>query len=446
MIFRRLLEFKLLLWKNKENRKPLILRGARQVGKTTLVDHFSKNFHNYIKLNMERPEDSKYFDSGKSSKQTIEQIFFEKELTLTDGETLLFIDEIQELPFLIKQLRYFHEDYPDLHLIVAGSLLEFELHGVDSYPVGRVEELCIHPLNFEEFLMALGEDSALKQFNHVPLNEFAFDKLNELFKTYTIIGGMPEVVRHYVTNRSMVGLNEVYSSIWDTYKSDILKYAKNRPQAQILSHIIQTAPLMKDRVVFNNFGGSDYKSREVGEALRSLDIARIIFLVYPTTETSVPFGSNLERRPRLQLLDTGLLNYASNLQIELLEMRDLSSYYRGFIANHVATQEMMALHTNHFYRPLFWVREKANSNAELDLTYQWKNTLIPIEVKSGNKGSLKSMNEFMQQSTNTVGVRLLNNYTKKEIIALNNGKNYTLINLPLFLISKIDLYLEYYNA
>jgi uncharacterized protein len=445
MTFNRLIENKLLLWKSKRRRKPLIIRGARQVGKTTLVDQFALNFKSYIKLNLERPEDATYFRLDKSAKQTIEQILFEKNSHSKLKDTLLFIDEIQALPFVIKQLRYFNEDYPDLAIIVAGSLLEFVLNEVTSYPVGRVEEICLNPLNFEEFLSATGEHAALKELNTIPLNEYAFEKINSLFKTYTIIGGMPEVVSVYEENKSMVGLNEVYSSIWNTYKADILKYAKSQSQSKILAHIVHTAPLIRDRVVFNNFGGSEYKSREVGESLRMLDLARVIYLLYPTTNHEVPFVANPERRPRLQFLDTGLLNYASNIMPDLLSLQDISTYYKGFIASHIATQELISTTYNHFYRPMFWVRENAKSNAEIDLTFQWQNKLIPVEIKAGNKVGLKSLNEFMEISTHTTAIRLLNNKVKVEDVKTNTGRHFRLINLPLFLTSKIDAYLSYFQ-
>jgi uncharacterized protein len=445
MIFNRLIEIKLNEWKNRKTRKPLIIRGARQVGKTTLVDKFAINFDHSVKLNLERPEDAKFFKPDKSSNDTIEQIIFEKNLDQDLSKTLLFIDEIQAMPFVIKQLRYLQEDYPKLSIIVAGSLLEFALKDVASYPVGRVEEICLNPLNFEEFLMAVGEDNAQKQLNTIPLKDFAFDKLNALFKTYTIIGGMPEVVKTYVENKSMVGLNDIYSSIWDTYKSDILKYSNSQSQSKVLNHIVHAAPTMRDRIVFNKFGNSEYKSREVGEALRMLDLARVIYLMYPTTEVVPPFVANYDRRPRLQFIDTGLLNYASKIIPDLLSLDDVSHFYKGFIAAHISTQELMSIQYNHFYRPMFWVRENANSNAEVDLTYQWKNKLIPIEIKSGKKGSLRSLNEFMEVAKHDKAIRLLNNKFSIEKTNTRLGKEYHLINLPLFLSSKVEEYLDYFQ-
>ncbi len=176
-------------WQTKSHRKPLILRGARQVEKSTLVKKFGKEFTYFIQLNLEKPNDKRY---------------------------------------VIKQLRYFYEEIPALNVIAAGSLLEFALGDVGSFPVGRVEELTLHPLDFEEFLMAIGDDNSLKALRQIPVPIYAYDKLFELFKKYVIIGGMPEVIKQYVVfGFSLAGLKEIYASIWETYKSDVVKYARN---------------------------------------------------------------------------------------------------------------------------------------------------------------------------------------------------------------------------
>lgn len=444
MIFTRNIEPLLQNWKNDTNRKPLILRGARQVGKSTLVNKFGATYKHYVSLNLERPNDKKFFDKEKEVVDVWNQIIFEKNIPNDLENTLLFIDEIQEIPHVIKQLRYFYEDLPQLHIIVAGSLLEFALGEVSSFPVGRVSEMTLHPMNFEEFLLATNEIQAIKQLQTVPMNDFAFDKLLKLFNNYLIIGGMPEVIKQYVTsNFSLSGLQNIYASIWETYKSDIVKYAKNSIETRVLRFILETAPYTRDRINFAGFGGSNYKSREVAEAFRALDLAKIIYLIYPTTQTAPPQLAEMNRKPRLQFLDTGLMNYASQIQSELLLLDDLNDYYRGFVVNHGVTQELISNLNSAFFKPQFWVRENANSNAEVDLTYKYKQYLIPIEIKSGAKGSLKSLHEFMDIAPHDFAIRFLGNKVNIENAKTRKGKVFRLINLPYFSVSQLDKYIDW---
>ena len=444
MNFYRKIESFLTNWRTKSPRKPLILRGARQVGKSTLINHFGEKYAHFIYLNLERPSDRKYFEKEREVKEIWQQILFEKNLPNLPQDTLLFIDEIQEIPHVIKQLRYFYEDLPQLHVIAAGSLLEFALGDVKSFPVGRIEEVTLHPLDFEEFLMAIGEDSALQQLRIVPLNNFAYDKLFSLFKKYLIFGGMPEVIKIYMaSNQSLTGLKDIYASIWETYKLDIVKYAKNETEAKVLRYIIESAPFVRDRINFVGFGGSNYRSREVSEAFRALDLAKIIYLIYPTTQTVPPQLPDLTRKPRLQFLDTGLMNYASDIQSELLQLEDLNDFYRGFVVNHGITQELIATAQNTFFKPQFWVRENSNSSAEVDLTYKWTQYLIPIEVKSGAKGSLRSLHEFMDAAPHDFAIRFLGNRMLLEKGRTRNGKVFNLLNLPYFAVSQLDHYLDW---
>ena len=270
----------LIKWKKSKNRKPLILRGARQVGKTTLVNQFSAEYSQYIYLNLERPEHIHFFDSLNTIKEIVESLFLKFELQPNYSKTLLFIDEIQESPKTIALLRYFYEDIPGLHVISAGSLLEFSLQHVKSFPVGRVSFMYLFPLNFEEFLNALGKKIAIKAFNQVPISDIAQTTLFDLFHLYALVGGMPEVIKRYIQTNSFVGLIEIYDSIWETYKSDVRKYAKSSTEEKVITHIMGSAyNFLDQRVTFQNFGNSNYKSREVGEAFRSLDEAKVIQLI-----------------------------------------------------------------------------------------------------------------------------------------------------------------------
>jgi uncharacterized protein len=447
MAFTRKLELYLEGWKKNQGRKPLIIRGARQVGKSTLIRKFGKQFSYFIELNLERSDDLNFFTNFSNVSMLMEAVCFSRNLPFDPPKTLLFIDEIQEYPDAIRQLRFFFEDLPGMPVIAAGSLLEFALGEVSSFPVGRVEQVVLHPMDFEEFLLATGETMALAQLLKVPMNDFAFQKLMMLFNRYIIIGGMPEVIRQYVeNNKSLTGLSEIYSSIWDVYKDDIEKYGRNDTEKKVLRHLVNTAPFVKDRFSFAGFGESQYKSREVGEAFRALELAGLLRLVYPTTNTEPPMLPDLKRKPRLQFLDTGIMNYASNIQAEMLALNDFTDFYSGFVVNHVVTQEIMAQQIRLDYKPVFWVREKANSNAEVDACVKWKNLLIPIEVKSGHQGRLRSLQVFMDACPHTYAVRLLGNAISVESGQTRNGKDYTLLNLPYCCASKLEQYLDWFIA
>ncbi|MEZ4827691.1 MAG: AAA family ATPase [Bacteroidia bacterium] len=434
----------MLAWKQKQQRKPLIIRGARQVGKSTLIQEFGKGYRHFVSLNLERPRDRRFFDREREVRKAWQQILFEHNLPDEPEDTLLFLDEIQELPHVIRQLRYFYEDLPRLHVIAAGSLLEFSLGDVRSFPVGRVEEMALHPLDFEEFLMAADEQAALEQLRQIPLQSFAYDKLFRLYRQYLIIGGMPEVIKTFLHHpMELSRLREVYASIWDAYKSDIVKYARNHTETQVLRHLMSAAPYARDRIVFAGFGASNYRSREVGKAFRALNQARIMYLLYPTTQTVPPLLPDLTRRPRLQFLDTGLMNYASHIQAELLGLEDLNDYHRGFVVQHGAVQELIANPVQSGMRPLFWVRENANTNAEVDILCHWKTWLVPVEVKAGPQGRLRSLQEYMDLTPHNLAIRLLSNMHSVETVHTRRGKDFRLLNLPYFMASQLDRWIEW---
>jgi len=255
---------------------------------------------------------------------------------------------------------------------------------------------------------------------------------------------MPEVVKRYGEEKNMINLGEIYASLWQSYRDDVEKYASNSTERMIIRHIIDTAPFEKDRISFAGFGNSIYRSREVGEALRSLDMARIIRIIYPSTSVEPPAIPNLSRKPRLQLVDTGLLNYSIGHQAEMIGLDDLNDFYRGKIIQHLVYQQLQAQNHSPLYKPVFWVREKANSNAEVDLLYQYKKYLIPIEIKSGGHGTLRSLHQFIEQSSHKFGVRLLANKFSVESVKTPKGIPYLLMNLPYYASSRIPQYVEWF--
>jgi predicted AAA+ superfamily ATPase len=254
---------------------------------------------------------------------------------------------------------------------------------------------------------------------------------------------MPEVIKTYVETDTYTELGAIYQEIWQTYKDDVEKYGRNSTEKRVLRHIMETAAHEKDRITMAGFGNSNYKSREVGEALRSLDKSRLIQLVYPTISTMPPQDIDFTRKPRLQFLDTGLLNNILGIQSQLIGLNDLSDFYRGRIMQHIVFQQFQSQFTSIGSNLHFWVREKANSSSEVDIIYPFEQYLIPIEVKSGASGRLRSLHQFMDRTNHPYAVRLLSNKLSVEKVITPEGKPYTLLNLPYYLATRIPQYVNW---
>ena len=411
-----------------------------------MVHQFAKEFRHFISLNMEKRVHQRFFEGAQELRQITEAIFLSTNTPKDAGPVLLFIDEIQESPRAIQMLRYFYEERPDLFVIAAGSMLEFALREVPSFPVGRVEQMVLHPFDFEEFLMAMGHRAAVEALNHIPVEPHAHYTLLDLFHTYATVGGMPEVIKQYVSEQSMANLSHTYESLWQGYKDDVVKYARNPTERKVMQHVIFAAPHEKDRISFEGFGHSHYKSREVGEALRSLDQARLVQLIYPSNSTHLPIETDFKKRPRLQFLDTGLLNHAMQLHADMIGLQDLSVMYKGKIIQHIVTQELMAQNDSPSYKPHFWVRENANSQAEVDLLHPHKQYVIPIEVKSGESGTLRSLHQFIDACGHPYAIRLLANQFSVASLNTPKGTPFSLMNLPYYLGTKIPDYAAYFTT
>ena len=438
----------LLKWKNSNGRKPLVLRGARQVGKTTVVGLLAENYAQYIYLNLEREKDREVFAKYSSIDETVQYIFFQNNKNLDKiSDTLLFIDEIQIMPDAVAMLRYFYEEYPDLHVIAAGSMLETLFDRGINFPVGRVEFRKIYPVCFEEFLGAVNEKQALKLYSQIPLPAFAHDKLLQLFHTYTLIGGMPEVVKKYAETKDITSLSSVYESLLATYFDDVEKYAKNAGQVQVIRHAIRSSFYEAGtRIKYQGFGASSYNSREMSEVLRMLEKTMLVNLVFPTTQTAAPFMPDVKKSPKLLVLDTGLVNYFSGLQKELFGTRNLNTHYQGKIAEHIVGQEIFASNHNVLYTLQFWIRDKKQSSAEVDFLYNFNGQMIPVEIKSGKSGKLRSLHQFLEMSNIPVAVRFYAGQFQVEEHKTMAGKPFKLINIPYFLAGKLYDYLLHCNS
>jgi len=447
-MFKRMAIAEVIKWSTQSSRKPLIIRGARQVGKTTLVNQFAERFDQYVYLNLELPEDRAPFEAFSTVETLLQTVFFLKNQSVQNkNKTLLFIDEIQEVPEALNILRYLYEQEPDLAVIAAGSMLESLFDKDIHFPVGRVSFLVLRPVSFPEFLMALGEEAALEQVLHLPLNNFAHDKLLKLFHTYALIGGMPEVVAQYAAFRDFNALAPVFDALITSYLDEVEKYATNDSQLLHIRHVIRTSfTSAGKRIQFAGFGNSAYRSREISESLRIAEKALLLHLVYPITSGTLPLIPDLKKSPRLQILDTGMLNYFVGLQKDILGTNDLSSIYHGTLIEHLTGQELLAFQYDALSSLSFWVREKPTSSAEVDFIYLFDGKLIPIETKSGAEGRLRSLHLFMDLAPHKMAIRFYAGQIQITEATTPSGKKYKLLNLPYYLVSQLDNYLVWFQT
>ena len=432
-MFKRIALENLREWALKAERKPLVLRGARQVGKTTLVEMFAADFDHYIYLNLEEKDNAELFATDSTFDDLLAGIFFKAKLPVDSPRTLIFIDEIQTEPKAVQALRYFYEKRPDLYVIAAGSLLESLMGRHISFPVGRVEYMALHPCTFVEFLSAIGEEMLVSQVEKVAVPQSLHSYTLDLFKKYMIIGGLPEVVANYAQYHDMVRLSDVFNALLSGYRDDVEKYADNRKEQDSIRYILNYGwTSAGHRIQFAKFTNSSFKSADVSNAFRTLEKTLLLELVYPLTSTSFPILPDLKKSPKLLWLDTGLVNYVAGMQEELLFTTDSDELWNGDIAEHIVAQELLGATTTFGEKRLFWVRDARNSQAEVDFVIRYKSHLLPIEVKTGADSKLRSLHLFMEESKENIALRLWNGPMTSDVITRSDGRPFTLYNIPLY--------------
>lgn len=432
-MFRRIALENLREWALKAERKPLVLRGARQVGKTTLVEMFAADFDHYIYLNLEEKDNAELFATDSTFDDLLAGIFFKAKFPVDSPRTLIFIDEIQTEPKAVQALRYFYEKRPDLYVIAAGSLLESLMGRHISFPVGRVEYMVLHPCTFVEFLSAIGEEMLASQVDKVAVPQSLHSYTLDLFKKYMIIGGLPEVVANYAQYHDMVRLSDVFNALLSGYRDDVEKYADNRKEQDSIRYILNYGwTSAGHRIQFAKFTNSSFKSADVSNAFRTLEKTLLLELVYPLTSTSFPILPDLKKSPKLLWLDTGLVNYVAGMQEELLFTTDSDELWNGDIAEHIVAQELLGATTTFGEKRLFWVRDARNSQAEVDFVIRYKSHLLPIEVKTGANSKLRSLHLFMEESKENIALRLWNGPMTSDVITRSDGRPFTLYNIPLY--------------
>lgn len=441
-MFRRNIISKLEAWKQDKKHKPLILRGARQVGKTTVVNEFGSQFDNYLYFNLERNENAKLFEMEIPLDDLVNMLYASVGKVKKEGTTLVFIDEIQNSPKTIALLRYFYEQRPDLYVIAAGSLLENLVDVKVSFPVGRVQYLALRPCSFSEFLGAIGKNNLLAVLSQKAEYTVAFhEQLMHLFNQYTIVGGMPEAVQQYAETQDVIGIEDVYETLVQAYKDDSEKYVRGNKLTDVVRFILSYGwAFSGETITLGNFANSGYKSREVGEAFRLLEKAMLLELIYPVSSTQLPIIPETKRMPKLIWFDTGLVNYQAGIRKEIIGSTDMVDSWRGHIAEQITAQELLTLDDRVGQHRSFWA--KPNNGAEVDFIFTHNSKLYPIEVKSGTNAHLRSLQVFMDSSGVNIAIRIWSKPYSVDKVKTIHGKEFTLINLPFYLIGNLRSVLD----
>lgn len=399
-------------WRADPERLPLIIRGARQVGKTHVVRQLGSKFKNFVEINFEKQSQLyKVFEFDLDPERILRDLQAATQTRIIPGESLLFFDEVQQAPKAITALRYFYEELPSLHIIAAGSLVDFAIDQI-GIPVGRVAYLFMYPMSFIEFLAARGyQQLAIEILNHdaskelsSPLHDLGMRLLGEYFA----IGGMPKAVQVWSEQQDVLKAMQVLSRINNVYQDDFAKYAKKH-QIKYLDLLFQQLPKLVAQRFKYSVLKTDYRKRELAPAIDLLEKAGIINRIYQTKANGIPLGAELSHELfKIITLDIGL-----NQNILGFDLQDWfldpcqALINKGNLTEAFIGQEMMAYSDPNTKNQLYyWQREARGSHAEVDYVTALKNQIIPIEVKSGYGSSFKSMRLFLEShEASPFGVR-----------------------------------------
>lgn len=419
MYLSRKIDKELAAWRQEKEGKPLLIRGARQVGKSTAIRELAKQFDSFLEINFEEQRRvHSLFEGDLEPKELCENLSILYNVPIIPGKTLLFFDEIQACIPAISSLRFFYEKYPELHIIAAGSLLEFALAEIPSFGVGRIRSLFIYPLSFDEYLEGVGERQLLDAKRNAslqnPLAEAIHQKLLTHLKRFLIIGGMPEVVAGYAQNGNLSRCEQALDDLITSLTADFAKYKKQVPFLRISEVFDSVVQQAGGKFIFTK-AVTNANHKQIKEATDLLMMAGLVIPVTHTAANGLPLGAEANSKKRkLMILDTGIFQRLLGLTIsEILLEDDFDVINKGAIAEQYVGLEL--LKSSSFYRQenlYFWHREAKSSNAEVDYVIQQKGNIIPIEVKSGKKGSMQSLFLFLEEKKAPFGIRIsLENYS-----------------------------------
>lgn len=408
IFMKRIIDYHLLEWKSRHNRKPLLLRGARQVGKTHAVRELGKTFKHFVEVNLELDQVAKdIIERDMDPHRIVRQLFEHKQKQIIPGSTLLFFDEIQNSSTTITTLRYFYELMPELHVIAAGSLLDFAIEQV-GVPVGRVSTFYMYPMSFLEFLVAHGYGGWAKLIieravSDEPLSEPHHQKLLDMVGEYLAIGGMPEAVNEWVSKSKSRTAKVVHTELLFNYEQDFGKYAK-RHQIKYLGLIFnKTGEQLGGKFMFSRVG--EYKKRELDEPLELLQRAGLLYKIMASSGQGIPVGAHIKANDfKVIFLDVGLTQALLKLDITPWFAAPLTAFVnKGALVEAFVGQEILAYSDPISKESLFyWRKDERASHAEIDYLVQLKEKVVPIEVKAGKSKRIKSMQIFLDSHPNSV--------------------------------------------
>ncbi len=439
----------LIEWKTRANRKPLIIRGARQVGKTELVRIFARReFDSLIEINFdEYPQKASLF-ADDDIQNVIRFIEIDANQKIVPGKTLLFLDEIQSASMVLARLRYFYEKMPALHVICAGSLLDFILSEPDySVPVGRIEFLYLGPMTFEEFLRARGQEQLHEYLNSyalaTPIPEAIHTKLLGFLREYFVVGGLPGVVKAYTeSSLDPIVTSREQQSIIQTCYVDFGKY-KKKVNVSFLQDIFKKIPTQIGKTVKYTALNPLAKSLLVKESLDLLEKARLLYRVFHSDANGVLLGAEVNPSYfKLIFLDTGLVSAALGLKLtDFLPDTELTLVHSGAVAEQFVGQHL--LYTNEPWAEpslYYWNRPSKGSTAEVDYIIQYDGHILPIEVKAGATGRLKSLQMFVQERHAPLALRFNSDtpsiHHTHTAIAGKEAIPFELLSMPLYLVEQ----------
>lgn len=422
-------------WKSDVNHKVLLVRGARQVGKTYIIRELAKDFKYFLEVNFEKnPDVIHFFDQNLDPVRLCISLSAYYGIPVIDDKTLLFFDEIQSCPKAIQSLRFFYESKPGLHVIAAGSLLEFAPEDLTSWGVGRIRSVYMYPMSFDEFLLANNEDALIELKKNAsalnPLNQAFHEKLKDYLKRFLMIGGMPEAVKTFIGNSDMNSVQKVLSDITISYIDDFAKY-KSRVPVLRLREVFESVVKQSGGKYIYSKAGFLSNPTQAKEALDLLEMAGLVYKVYHSSGQGIPLGSEVNYKVFKALLhDNGIFQQLSGLRLsELLIANNIDMLNKGNIAEAFTGTEMIkysgAFEKGQIY---YWHREKRGSTAEVDYLTEHQGRVVPVEVKSGSSGKMQSLNLFIDEKKSPEGIR----------ISLENFSQYGKIKvIPLYAVSNL---------
>ena len=463
MYYPRFIDSYLSEWASRKMHKPLLLRGARQVGKSTAVRHLAKSFESYVEINFEKQSSyiSLFQVKDIDVKTIVSQVSAMAGKRIEPGKTLLFLDEVQACPEAIMSLWFFKEDLPDLHVVAAGSLLEFVLEDLSSFGVGRIHSMFMFPMTFDEFLVANGEQLLVEARDSAsssqPLPQPLYERLVGLMRTFMLVGGMPEAVAKWVDTHDYLACQEVQDDIVVTYEDDFPKYRKKIDPILLRNTMRSTAVQATKKFVYSAVEGN-YKAAKVKKALDMLTKAGIVIPVTHSDGNGLPLGSEADNSyQKMLLLDTGLTLRLMNMttgDISELTERILTSSVTELVNKGPMAEMLAGLELLHYRTPnirhemYYWQRLAKNSQAEVDYLSSYRQTVLPIEVKAETQGGMKSLWLFMREKKLVNAIRSsLENFGAFDYVDSEaNGAVRHVQICPLFAISQMERLLKAFRA